>query len=219
MRGPMTLSQFETYVRQRCNAVNDTNWGTLEIYALAYGRIQEIVSVIGLLQGSSSVTTVVGTQTYNFPTNFITLKALFYDGQMLSPISFKDAESINANGVTPSGKPINYIIWNNQVCLYPNPDAVKTLLFVGEKEHAFIDGTTQTTIDIPSVLHTRLANGVIADMADKDENWGLSDRYNKKWTQDDIPAFQRFAFLQKRRARFKDVTDADTTVSTEFGVV
>lgn len=216
----MTLAQFETFVRQRCNAVNDTNWSSTEIYALAYGRIQEIVSIIGLIEGKdTSVTTVSGTQAYTIPTNFMSIKALLYDGQKLSPISMVDWESQKANGVTPTGKPLYFIPWGTQVILVPTPDEAKVLTFYGEKEHPFIDGSSQTTIDIPSVLHTHLANGVIADMADKDENYGLSDRYNKRWVQDAIPACQRYVFLHKRRGRFKQVTDADTSVSTEFGVV
>lgn len=215
----MTLAQFEDYVRNRHNAQNDPNWSSAEIYALTTGRCDEIVSIIGLLQGTNSATsTVIGTQAYNFPTNFVSIKTLLYNGKKLSPISFNDWESQKSNGLTPSGEPIYYVEWNNQVLLVPTPDAVAPLTFYGEKEHPFIDNNTQTTIDIPSVLHYRLADGVIADMAAKDENWTMMDKYESIWINKHIPAFERYAFLQKRRGKFRTLTDADTAVATEFGV-
>ena len=216
----MTLSQFVTYVRNRHNAATDSNWSDPEIYALATGRCNEICSIIGMLEGTdTSTTTVSGTQAYSFPTNFITVKALLYNGELLQPISFKDWESEKAGGVTPTGKSTKYVVWNSQVLLIPTPDAAYTLTFYGEKEHPLIDNSTQLTIDIPSVLHYRLANGVIADMASKDENWNMFNTFQGIWSNQDIPAFQRYAFLRKRRGRVRDVTDADTTITTDLGVV
>lgn len=216
----MTLAQAVSYCRNRHNAATDSNWSDSEIYALITARCDEIVSIIGLIEGTStSTTTVSGTQAYSFPTNFITIKSLLYNGEKLTPISFDDWESQKAGGVTPTGKTQFFVVWNNQVLLIPTPDNAYTLTFYGEKEHTFIDNATQTTIDIPSVLHFRLCDGVIADMAAKDENFNMMKIYEDKWLNHHIPAFHRYVFLHKRRGRFRTVTDADTTISTEFGVV
>lgn len=216
----MTLSQFVTYVRNRHNAATDSNWSDAEIYALTTGRCNEICSIIGMLEGTDATTTTVsGTQAYSFPSNFITVKALLYDGQLLQPVSFKEWEDQKSSGTTPTGKPVTYVVWNAQVLLIPTPDSAETLTFYGEKQHPFIDNSSQTTIDIPSVLHFRLANGVIADMASKDENWNMFTTFQNIWVNQDIPAFQRYAFLRKRRGRFRDVTDADTSITTDYGVI
>lgn len=216
----MTLSQFEDFVRNRHNAATDTNWSAAEIRALTTGRCNEILSVIGLLEGTdTSTTTVASTQAYSFPSNFITIKALLYNGKLLSPISFKEWEDSKANGVTREGEPTTYVVWNNQVLLIPVPDNAYTLTFYGEKLHPFIDNSTQTTIDIPEALHYRLADGVIADMAAKDQKWDMLRIYEDKWLNVHMPAFYKYAYLHKRRGRFRTVTDADTTITTDYGVV
>lgn len=216
----MTLSQFLDFVRNRHNAATDSNWSDAEIYALATGRCNEILSIIGLIEATdTSTTTVSGTQAYSIPSNFISIKALLYNGNMLSPISFKEWESEKANGTTPTGTPTYYVIWNRQVLLIPKPDAAYTLTFYGEKLHPLIDNSSQTTIDIPAALHYRLADGVICDMAMKDENINMARFYEEKWLNVHIPAFYRFVYLQKRRGKFRVVADADTLVNTDYGVV
>lgn len=216
----MTLSQFVSFVRNFHNAATDPNWSDTEIYALTTARANQIESIIGLIEGTNtSTTTIVGTAAYNFPTNFNTIKALLYNGEKLQPISFDDWESQKANGITPTGKSLYYVVWSNQVILVPTPDNAYVLTFYGEKTHPFIDNLTQTTIDIPEVLHPHLANGVIADMAAKDEKFDMQRIFEEKWINQGIPACERYRFLKKRRGRFKTVTDADTTINTEFGVV
>lgn len=216
----MTLDQFVNLVRNQHNAATDTNWSDAEIYSLITSRANEVLSIIGLIEATdTSTTTVAGTQAYAFPSNFITIKALLYNGELLTPISFKDWETDKAAGTTPTGKSNKFVVWNNQVLLVPTPDNAYTLTFYGEKEHPFIDNSTQITIDIPSVLHGRLANAVIADMAAKDLKWDMMRIYEDKWLNQDMPAFFRYAFLHKRRGKFRTVTDADTSVITDNGVV
>lgn len=216
----MTLDQLVTFVRNRHNAANDSNWSPAEIYALITGRANEILSIIGLIEDKdTSTTTVAGTQEYNFPTDFVHLKAVLYDGQLLSPISFKEWEEQKANGLTPQGTPKYFVVWNSQVILVPTPDSAETLTFYGEKQHPLIDNSTQTTVDIPAILHQRLADGVIADMAAKDEKWTMMQAYENKWLNVHIPAFYRHVFLTKRRGKLRTVTDADTSINNEYGVV
>lgn len=215
----MTLAQAVDFVRNRHNALTDSNWSNNELYALFTARCNEILSIIGLIEGTdTSITTVSGTQAYNFPMNFVSISALLYNGEKLSPISLTQWEEQKANGTTPTGKSNYFVVWNNQVLLIPIPDGAYSLTFYGEKLHPFIDNSTQMTIDIPSILHGRLCDGVIADMAAKDENFNMSGFYEKLWMEKHIPAFQRFAFIHKRRGRLKTVQDADTAIITDYGV-
>lgn len=216
----MTLTQFVDYVRNRHNASGDSNWSDSEIYSLITGRCNEVLSIIGLIEGTdTSTTTVASTQAYSLPSNTITIKALLYNGELLQPISFKEWEEEKSSGSTPTGTPKTYVVWNSQVLLIPTPDAANTLTFYIEKLHPLIDGSAQSTIDLPAVLHYRLADGVICDMAAKDMNQQMMTFYEQKWNQAHIPSFYRYAFLRKRRGRMRVVKDADTSINTDYGVI
>lgn len=215
----MTLSQFTDFVRNRHNAVSDSNWGDPEIYALITGRCNEVLSIIGLLEDTDTSTTVASTQAYSIPTDCVAIKALLYNGSLLSPISFKEWELEKSNGTTPTGTPTKYVVWNSQVLLIPTPDAAQTLTFYYEKMHPYIENSSQTTIDIPAPLHFRLADGVLADMFAKDLNAQMLTHYETKWLQVHIPAFYAYASRMKRRGRFRVVQDADTSLNTDYGVV
>lgn len=214
----MTLSQFVEVVRRRHRAETDTNWSDAEIYQLTTGRCNEILAVIGLLEATdTSTTTVSGTQAYSLPTNAVRIVQILYNGEALQEISFRDWELQKSGGTTPSGKPIQWVMWNRQALLVPTPDAAYTLTFYYEKEHPYIDGSSQTTIDIPAVLHWRLADGVIADMYAKDLNPQMYDRYQTNWIQNHMPAFEEYAVRSKRGGRSRIIIDADSHPQTDIG--
>lgn len=216
----MTLAQFVDYVRNRHNAVNDNHWSDAEIYAMITARANEVLTIIGLIEATdTSTTTVASTQSYSIPSDANRLRAVLYDGELLQSVDFREWETEKAGSTTPEGTPTKYVQWNEQVLLIPIPDDAKTLTFYYYKEHPFIDGTTQTTIDIPSELHYRLADGVIADMFAKDLNPNMFDRYENKWINVHIPAFYKYLSMKKRNGRARIVGDSDSLSATDFGVI
>lgn len=216
----MTLSQFVDLVRNRHRATGDTNWSDAEIYAIVTTVCNEVLSLIGLIEATdSSQTTVAGTQAYTFPSNCAAVKQLNYNGVMLQEISFREWEIYKNGGTTPSGTPLQWVNWAGQANLIPVPDAVGTLTFYYEKQHPFIDGSSQTTIDLPAVLHGRLANKVIANMYEKDLNQGLARQYEEVWHKVDLPAIMNYARRMKRRGRARVLIDADTMLSTDVGTI
>lgn len=215
----MTLAEFVTAVRRRHRAIGDTNWSDAEIYDLLTHRINESLIYIGLLEDTdTSTTTVASTQAYDLPDDCVRLVNLLYDGDMLQQISMRDWESQKAGGETPEGESIQYVIWNRQVLLVPIPSEAVTLTFYYEKEHPYIDGVTQTTIDAPSALHGLYIDGVMADMYAKDLNQQSQTMYENKWNERCIPLFLRYAQRSKHGGRVKTVLDADSHLVTDRGM-
>ena len=137
---------------------------------------------------------------------------------MLQLISFRDWELQKSGGTTPEGKPIQYVVWNGQLLLVPTPDtSAQTITIYAETVHPFIDGTLQTTIDLPAVLHWRLADGVLADMYAKDLNQAEQRMYEDKWLNIHLPAFYIYARRTKRGGRVKTLLDADSHPVTDRG--
>ena len=219
----MTLAQFLNLVQRRHNLPDsdETFWSPDEIYQLTTGRCNEILSVIGLLEATdTSNTSVAGTQAVSFPTDAVRIKQVDYAGVMLQEISFRDWQNQKNSGVAPTGTPDMWVNWNRQILLVPTPTVTADQITIyHEKEHAYIDGSAQTTIDIPSVLHWRLADGVLSDMYGKDLNQSMATFYENKWQGTHMPAFYRYAQRSKRGGRSRVVVDADSHQGFDTGVV
>jgi hypothetical protein len=216
----VTLTQALEYVQNRHNALNDSNWTPAEIYALMSARCNEVLSIIGLIEAvDTSITTVSGTQGYAFPTNVVAVKKVLYDGYPVKVISLRESESLKEGNVVASGRPEYVYEWNKTLYFIPKPDAAATVTLYVEKLHPFIDGSTQTTIDIPAVLHYRMLDGVLSDMYAKDLNQGMCTHYETLWNQKHMPAFWQYKNMMKYRGQAPTVMDVDTNVMSGKGIV
>jgi hypothetical protein len=215
----MTVSEAISYCRNRMNALTDNFWSDLEIMALIQARCNEVLSIIGEIEDSSSATlSVASTQAYAFPTDFEFIKRVSYNGTDIQQIDFKDWDLLRINGVDPTGTPRYFVIWNRQINLIPIPDTSALVIKIyAEKKQETIDATTDT-INLPEILHARILDGVIADMYSKDENTAMTQLYEQKWLNVHIPAFRVYKQQYRRRGRFAIVKDADSSVNTDFGV-
>lgn len=211
----MTLAQFVQTVRRRHNAVGDDNWSDAEIYELLTHRLNMALTYIGMLEATdTSNTSTDGTQAINFPTDAVTIRDVLYLGDRLKKITFEEWERYRddvASDYTTSGTPTMYAIWNRQILLVPVPaNTGDQITIYYYKEHTYIDGSTQTTIDIPSVLHAHLVPGVLSDMYAKDLNVQLMTFYEGQWLNTSIPAFQRFKANEEAGSNFNVLGDSDT---------
>lgn len=217
----MTLSQFIDVVRRRHNAVADSNWSDAEIYQLITNRCNEALTSLGLLEATdTSNTSTASTQAVAYPTNAVTIRQVNYKGDRLKRISFRQWEHFKNETTTVEGTPTMYVVWNREILLVPIPsDTGDAITIYYYQEHPYIDGTTQTTIDIPSILHNHLIHGVLADMYAKDLNVQLMQYYEDKWLNVSIPAFQKFKAAEDSAGQFSVMGDADTDDIVGPGIV
>ena len=208
----MTPSAFVDYVRKRHNAVSDSFWDDDEIYKLLEGRCQEVLGIIGLIEGvDTSLTTTASTQTYAMPTNFVRVKKLLVNNYACRQITFEewDAEH-NRGGSDPEGTPDRFFVWGSNIYLVPIPStSAQTITVYGEKQHGSI--SSGSTIDIPEVLHYRLANGVLSDMFVKDKDANMATFYYNIWVNQDLPAFERYRDQKHQSANYPITFNADYT--------
>lgn len=217
----MTLTQFVSICRRRHNAESDSYWSDEEIYQLITNRCNEVLSVIGLLEElDESNTSVQGTQEIAYPTDAVTIRQVDYDGQRLRRITFRQwNEFKNRNEPpTPQGTPSMFFTWERQIYLVTIPaSSGDTISIWYYKEHPYIDGTTNTTIDIPSVLHSHLVPGVVSDMFAKDLNQSMMRFYEDRWQQVSLPAFRKFKAQEEEGGQFSIIGDADTQEDRDVG--
>jgi len=215
----MTTPEFLEYCRGIHNADSDSFWSDTEIIGLINARIKEITSVLGLVPATAVDTSVIGTQAYNFPTDFQFIEHMLYDGNPIGHINFRQWETRKLSGITPTGTPKHYVIWNRQVLLVPTPVAAgDDITFYGYKSPSTLTGIADA-IDIPEALHYRLADGVIGDMFVKDQNVQLAGRYEQKWISVHIPAIYEYKTQMEFADKYPVVTDSESSIESQYGVV
>jgi hypothetical protein len=90
----------------------------------ALGRLHRALR-IPTLDARAIVTTVVGTNVYSLPVDFVAFdddEALLYGTDVLEPYDISDLRSARGR----SGAPTSFALSEDKVLLYPNPDAAYT---------------------------------------------------------------------------------------------
>ena len=214
----MTLAQFIDVVRRRHNAESDTFWTDPEIYELITNRCNEALSVIGLIEATTTDTSVASTQAYDFPSDASVVVQVNYKGFRLKQISFRQWEHFKTETTTVEGTPTTWVKWNRQILLVPTPDtSADTITIYYYKTHPYIDNSSQTTVDIPAVLHPHIIHGVLADMFAKDQNPNMAQYYENKWANVSMQAFYKWK-ADEELTSFNVPGDADSDFYTYMGI-
>jgi hypothetical protein len=213
----MTPTELVTAARNKYNAVGDSLWSDAELYGLFYEACQELAIESELIQGrDTSITTVASTQRYSYPTRFIAIKRVEYDGRKLVKIDDRDADAVNLyQSDISTGTPAYYWHWNDEIYLYPTPDAAATVTIYGYKEHSEIEAST--TIQIPTIFQRDLVDYVAAEMAVKDENYEMAQHYQQKWELAKMKV-KRWVAKRKRGDSFASVKIEDAAPMSIVGI-
>lgn len=215
----MTLAQAIEVLRRRHNAESDTFWSDNELYQLITNRCNEVLSYIGLLEDTTTVNSAASTQAYDFPSDAVAIRQINYLNIKLKQLTFAQWDRFAAENSVTSGRPRYWVKWARQYLLVPQPDtSSETITIYYYKEHPYIDGSIQTTIDIPSVLHSHLIIGVLADMFAKDQNPNMVRYYEDRWLNYSVPAFMKFK-SNEDFSQFNVSIDADTDEYADTGVI
>lgn len=214
----MTPAQVEEAARRRYNAVDDSFFSQDELFKIIYEAEQELALDALVIEAKDATTsTVIGTRIYSLPSLFIAVKRLEYGGQKLKKVDDRDIDVLSLNGanISTSGTPEYYWVWNDQLYLYPTPDAVGTLTVYGYKEAVLLT-TASTTLSVPTRCHYKIVDYVAAHIALKDENTSMYDRYMQKW-DDGVKDIKKWTQRKKRTDGFAIVKDEDTQATSILG--
>ena len=214
----MTPSEVETAARRKYNAVSDTFFSQAEILDLMFFACHQMARECLLIESSTTTATVIGTQTYAFPSNVISIKRITYDGMKLEPINFRLDDQLTAldSSTTSTGSPRYYWVWNKTLYLRPTPDAVETLTIYTYKEPSAI--TIASTLEIPSMFHPMLVDYIVSEMAAKDSNFNTSTYYRGLWEKQ-VQEAKKWQKRYKQRDGFSSVMDEESMPGNILGSV
>lgn len=218
----MTVTEVLDYVKRiMTETVAQTpNWSDTELYSILERKCNEVLGVIGLIEGTdSTLTSVISQGDYTIPSTFTNIRRVYYANQPLKYLNRRQYESRLPSGISPSGTPREWTMWGNTLTLTPTPSVASDVIkILGEKLQSSITSSS-STIDLPPVFHGALCDAMLIDMFIKDLNSNLATFYQNKWTQFHVPMMKEFAKRRRRRGVPTVVIDADSVMETEFGII
>ena len=215
----MTVTEMVDYVRRMHNAESDTHWSDAEIYKLIEAKSNDILSIIGFKQAiDTSITTVSGTSNYSYPSNVIRIRRVLFNGKPTKLISFRQLEARRPTGTATTGNPYEHVLWADTIIFFPTPNSAQTVTLYAEKKQSSITGGS-STLDVVDQFHSAVADIVIAMMFAKDENSGMMRIFMDTYLNFHIPNMRKFAMTRRHTGAPLTVTDSDTSLETDWGVI
>lgn len=211
----MNLAAIELSARNRYNAVGDTNWSSAEICQIVYEACLEITTDVNLvIEQVYETSTVAGTGEYDFPSLANSITRVTVNGLKLKKISMRqdDVLTIENQLSVDTGVPAFWWEWARVIHMRPFPADVQTIqVFASIDEDQL---TPASIITMPARFHGDLVGYVIKEMAAKDLNWQMYDRYQMKWEKA-VPRI-RSAIRRSKRADAFAVTQIESQLPTNY---
>jgi hypothetical protein len=201
----MTPAQLETLIRNQFNALNDTFFSSDEIHSYISKYAKQVSFEIPCIEDvDTSQVTVASQRNYNLPTGAFAIKTLLVDDKAIPEITLKDGEDREIWDDATDGDAEEFYIHNDIIYLNPPPSTAGLTITIYYYEY-HPDIVIGGSLVIPVPFHERLANGVLADMYAKDQNFNSSNWYMTQWLKTDLPSMREFMEKKKRGNKFRTV--------------
>jgi len=214
----MTLAQIEEAARNKYNSIGSSFYSSQEIYNLIYEAELNMCREGLILENTVSTSTVIGQQTYDYPTDVIAFKRVTWNGIKLTPIDFRldDQLTLNNSITDQTQDPQYYWTWNNQIYLRPIPSSVNTLTMYVYKQPSYI--TSGGTVEAPELFHMDIVNFVVSEMAFKDKQGDIATAYYNRWIEG-LRNVRKWSREQKVTDAFNVVKDEESLSTNILGPI
>lgn len=172
-----TYGQLKTTVRRVFGDEAAVQIADSDILQWVNDGLMAIVEKNKNLKAVSTTPSVVGQQTYDFPTPLISqVEAITYDNQPLQNLELQTAFTTIQESdpqATQQGCPLVWYEWAGQFKLYPVPDAVKDITLYYTRYPDLLDDTSTdaTVLDAPDKYFQALVDFCLWKCYELDETW------------------------------------------------
>ena len=150
----------------------------------AQGRIARFMEIPDFYV-TSTVTTIIGTDTYSLPSDVVRINGLTNASSPVELTFVNDPADIQyANQAGQGvGEPLYYTLAGSNICLSPVPDAVYTLTLDYYKSPSTLSSDTQTS-DIPSQYHDVMISYALSRAYRSEDDPQMSQFFYAEFTRD-----------------------------------
>lgn len=145
---------------------------------------REIVLQNDMLQATGTMDSVAGTNSYNFPSDMISVRSIYYDNKKLK--AFKRTEYDEyINETDPdedqTGIPWLFTRWGSQFLLYPRPDSVQQIKLLYQQRPATVTAEGDT-VPVPDEYFSRVVEYCLQQAYQTDEDWEAANQMNSQFS-------------------------------------
>lgn len=169
----MLVSDVVTRVERQFGDEASVQINEADIIRWVNDAVREISTANDLTQATGTMNSVVGTNTYDFPSDLMSIRAIYYDNQKLQSYSKAEYdEYINESdpNEVQSGTPFLYTRWGGSFVLYPKPDSVKVIKLLYLQLPGQL-GDTAAIIPLPDIYFNRVVEYCLQQAYQTDEDW------------------------------------------------
>jgi hypothetical protein len=126
-----------------------------------------------LMQATGTLPTIVGTTTYAFPSDMISMRSMYYNNlrlKYMSQAEYDEYISVNDPDEISSDDPMFYTKWGNNFRVYPKPAAVGTLKLLYTQRPPEVDDINDG-LSLPLEYHPRIVEFCLKQAYEMDEDW------------------------------------------------
>ncbi len=209
----MTPAEVILSAQTRYNAVNDNFYPYSALVTYLQDAERDLSSDVLCIEATdSTIVSVVDEDTYDFPSLFLDVRSVRYDGgKPLEKLSQKQIEELYPqDGTVQTGTPRCYTTFDDQIILWPVPDTASDVVTVTGHKLSDALAVASTVLTVPTRLHHGLYLYVLSAMFTQDQNGDMSRLYDDKWEKFKVKARRREA-RRKRADRPGQVNMAQGT--------
>lgn len=158
---------------------------TIDIIRWINDAQKEIAYQNDLLQAVGTMSSVLGTSEYTFPTDMLSMRSMYYKNKKLRFMSRQEFDEYIIStdpDMTQNGDPLVYTRWANQFILYPVPQTAETngiRLYYTRRPVDVLSG--DSAIDLPLEYHNRVVEYCLQQAYETDEDWNAAGIKNEQF--------------------------------------
>jgi len=200
----LTVSDIQERARSRYNATNDKFFSDQFLRDCIFEAQSELAKEGWVIENTLTTDSIANTREYAYPENTLSIKEVRYDYNKIYKVPLRNDPKSSTSD--PTGTPRNYAIWDNVIVLYDTPDEDGKVIQIRVYSYPQDVTSNLATIEVPQEFREDLIQYCLAQMAMKDQNTALYDRFMNRWEQTIAKAkMQRKKRLRSDRpARVKD---------------
>ncbi len=168
----MIISDIMTRVRSMASDTEQIQFSDDDLINWINDGIRECALDNQLLQKTATQNLVVGTTSYNLPTDILKLHSVKVDGAKIRVLTLAEFEALGGDS-TDSGDPVVAYVWAGKINLYPKPSRVLSLVIEYTYDPALIVNDAPgkaSTPALPVGYHARLVDYCLAQVAQQDDD-------------------------------------------------
>lgn len=174
----MIVSDVITRVQRQFGDEASVQINESDIIRYVNDACREIAFQNDLTQAVGTMNSVVGTNSYNFPSDLMSVRTVYYDNMKLEAYSKAEYDAyVNENdpNENATGTPFLFTRWADSFVLYPKPDAVKVIKLLYLQAPVAVSASVDL-IPLPDLYFNRIVEYCLQQAYQTDEDWEAANQ-------------------------------------------